>query len=58
MFIGVTSFTFANGSLASILSSYDELNVDLNEKLAILNKIKNEYNIPKELYIDCRKHLE
>lgn len=58
MFIGVTAFTFANGSLASILSSYDEQNVDLNEKLATLNKIKNEYNIPKELYIDCRKHLE
>jgi hypothetical protein len=58
MFIGVISFTFANGSLASILSSYDEQNVDLNQKLEVLNKIRNEYLIPRELYIECRKHLE
>jgi hypothetical protein len=58
MLIGVMAFTFANGTLASILSSYDEQNVSLNDQLAILNKIQKEFKIPYLLYTDCKKHLE
>ena len=39
MVIGVISFSFANGSLASILANYDEQNAELQEKINILNKI-------------------
>ena len=40
MVIGVVSFSFANGSLASILSNYDESNAELLEKVNILNKVR------------------
>ena len=39
MVIGVISFSFANGSLASILSNYDEQNAELLERINILNKV-------------------
>ena len=39
MIIGVISFSFANGSLASILANYDEQNAELQEKVNILNKV-------------------
>lgn len=58
MLIGVFAFTFANGSLASILSSYDVQNAELNEKITVLKKIYDEYKIPPELFINCKKHLE
>ena len=58
MIIGVISFTFANGSLASILSNYDVQNAVLQEKISILNQIYKEFNLPLELYVNCKKHLE
>ena len=39
MVIGVWAFSFANGSLASIISNYDISNAAYTEKLEILNKI-------------------
>lgn len=43
MLVGVISFSYANGSLASILTSYDNDNAVLHEKLTILDKIKKMY---------------
>ena len=37
MLIGVISFSYANGSLSSILTTYDVQNAHLTEKLNILN---------------------
>ena len=51
MLIGVVSFSFANGSLASIISNYDNKNAYYQEKLNILNKAQKDYNIPLDLYI-------
>jgi hypothetical protein len=37
MLIGVISFSYANGSLSSILTTYDVNNAALEERLEILN---------------------
>ena len=64
MIIGVIAFSFATGSLASILSNYDASQAKLKEKLGTLNDIKSNYNISADLYdelmvaikYDCRKN--
>jgi len=39
MLIGVLSFSFATGSLSSIMSNYDEAHARLSERLIILDKV-------------------
>ena len=58
MIIGVISFSFANGSLASILANYDEQNAELQEKVNILNKVYKQYYLPLDLYVRCKRNLE
>lgn len=43
MVIGVLSFSFASGALASIITSYDASEAQLKEKIATLNEISNDY---------------
>lgn len=43
MIIGVISFSFASGSLSSIMSVYDFQNAKYKEQLTVLNKIFKEY---------------
>lgn len=50
MVVGVISFSFASGSLASIMQNYDSKNAVLNEKMGKLKKIYMEHDIPYELY--------
>lgn len=58
MVIGVISFSFMNGSLTSILANHDQKNAALNKKIQILNSIHNEYVLPLDLYMQCKKNLE
>lgn len=58
MLVGVISFSFANGSLASILTTYDSENAHLTEKLTTLKNIRKNYNLPNQLYILCKKNIE
>jgi hypothetical protein len=58
MIIGVISFSFANGSLASIISQMDAQNGSYNEKLKILNKANKEFKLPFNLYISLLKQLK
>jgi len=51
MIVGVISFSFANGSLASILSSYDQTNAMLKEKMDNIQKILTKYKINSTLQI-------
>jgi len=53
MLIGVVSFSFATGSLSSIISNYDSTEAKLKEKISTLNSIQTEYNIELELYNKC-----
>ena len=50
LIIGVVGFSFAIGSLSSVLSSLDAKAAKLKEKLQILNDIKNEYKLEYQLY--------
>ena len=45
MIIGVIAFSFATGSLSSILSNYDAKEAFVKEKMATLNEIEKEYKI-------------
>jgi hypothetical protein len=50
MSMGVISFSFATGSLSSILQNYDQANAKLQERIQVLNRIFKEYQLPLELY--------
>lgn len=53
MIIGVISFSFATGSLSSIIANFDSSEAQLKEKLSTLNAIQDEYLIDLELFNKC-----
>lgn len=57
MIAGVVSFSFASGSLASIIQNYDNTNAILQERLVLLNKVYKEYKLPLELFIKIKKSM-
>ena len=58
MVIGVVGFSFANGSLASIISKLDSNNAELQEKVKTMNKVYKKYYLPLDLYVRCKRNLE
>ena len=58
MLIGVIAFSFATGSLSSILSNYDQANAKLQERISILNRIFKEYYLPLDLYERLRQAVK
>lgn len=50
MISGVLLFSFATGSLTSMISSSDQHDAVLNEKLNMLNYLSLEYHLEAELY--------
>ena len=50
MLIGVISFSFASGSLASIMQNFDSQNAKFQEKIVVLNRIYKDYFLPLDLY--------
>lgn len=58
MLIGVISFSFATGSLSSIISNYDASQATLKEKFATLNEIKKDYQIGPDLYDQLRRQIK
>lgn len=57
MIIGVVSFSFATGSLSSILQNYDQANAKLQEKISILNRIYKDYRLPLDFYERLRQAI-
>ena len=57
MLIGVVSFAFATGSLASIISNKDSDNGRYQEKLVILENAKKKFPIPEILYRKMKKSI-
>lgn len=57
MVLGVIAFSFANGSLTSLLTTYDYKMVSYLEKLETLNQIQNKYNLPPRIYTDLKKSI-
>lgn len=58
MFLGVSSFSYVSGSMTSLLSNYDTQNSALRERMMILDRIMKEFQIPRDLYIECKNNLE
>ena len=58
MILGVISFSFATGSLSSILSNYDQANAKLQERIAIVNRVSKGYFLPLELYERLRMAIK
>ena len=58
MVLGVCSFSFVNGSLASVLSSYDSQHSKHQIKVNTLNNFKRDFHIDLPLYITVKKNLE
>lgn len=58
MSLGVLMYSFAIGSLSSIVAAMDHKNREMNQKLKILASIRKEYNIDKELYDKVRKVIK
>ena len=50
MISGAISFSFATGSLSSILANLDSANAAMKEKVEILEKIREKYEINPLLY--------
>jgi len=58
MSFGVLMYSFAIGSLSSIVATMDAKNEEMNQKLQILTGIKKEYNLDKDLYDKVRKVIK
>eukprot|EP00347_Sterkiella_histriomuscorum_P023005 403336321 len=58
MIIGVISFSFASGSLSSLISNYDSSQAKLKEKIATLNDIREQHKIGPELFDELRKAIK
>ena len=50
MSIGVVSFSFAISSISDIVNKIDSSNAEVNQKIEILNQIKEEYNIDDSIF--------
>jgi len=58
MIVGVIAFSFATGSLSSIISNYDSSQAKLKEKIATLNDIREQYKIGPKLFDELRKAIK
>jgi hypothetical protein len=58
MSFGVLMYSFAIGSLSSIVSTLDQKTAEMNQKLQILSSIKKEFNLEQEIYEKVRKVIK
>ena len=58
MSFGVLLYSFAIGSLSSIVSTLDQKTEEMNQKLQILSNIKKEFNLDQSIYDKVRKVIK
>lgn len=58
MSFGVLMYSFAIGSLSSIVAALDQKTAEMNQKLQVLASIKKEYHLDKTIYDKVRKVLK
>ena len=58
MICGVIAFSYATGSLSSLLQNLDNSTEKLNEKINVLNDIREHYNIGPVLYEELRQAIQ
>lgn len=54
MIIGVIFFSFASASFASILSNYEQVNAELNQRLLNINFLRGKYNFSDSLFEEIK----
>ena len=57
MLVGVISFSFATGTLSSLIQSYDSKNGLLKEQMDILQDLQDQYNFDIDLFNEISKHI-
>jgi len=57
MCLGVVAFSFATGTLSSIMSNLDNASAKFREKLELLDQIKRDYLIGPGLYEEIRQAI-
>jgi hypothetical protein len=57
MLIGIVSFSFATGTLASLIASIDSQEASLKEKMSVLNDIQEDYEIDHDLFNKLAKTI-
>ena len=58
MVLGVCSYSFAIGSLSSVLSSLDSSQAKYKQKLGILEEMRREYKLNFDIYTKLKKTLK
>lgn len=58
MSFGVIMYSFAIGSLTTIVTNLDAKTAEVNQKLSILSSLKNEFKIDHEIYEKVRKVIK
>jgi proline dehydrogenase len=55
--IGVLAYSFASGSLTSIIANYDQINQKNQEKINVLDRLFKEHNIPSDIYYQIKTSI-
>ncbi len=58
MIIGVWSYSFAIGSLSSLMSSFDSKEAKLKEKMDVLEGLSQDYKLNYDTYLKMKKALK
>jgi hypothetical protein len=58
MLIGVTAFSFATGSLSSLMNNLDYIQAKIKQQIEFLDQIKRDYNIGPALYEEVRQSIK
>lgn len=57
MLLGVISFSFANGSLSSILTSYDQQKIEYQGRIEALDKLQLKHGLPQYIYKQIKQSI-
>lgn len=57
MIVGVVFFSFATGSLSSIISNVDSSSALMQERQQTLNRVYKDFKLPLQLYIRIQKAM-
>lgn len=57
MLVGVVTFSYATGSLSSILASVDTTSAQILMRKQVLEQIRDQYKISPHLYAECLEYI-
>lgn len=57
MVIGVIGFSYATGTLSSIIQNFDAQDVQQKQKLVVLNRVYQEFQLPLDLYLKLKQQI-